>query len=159
MAKNDLRSFAKRIRVKANYVTKNSDTLTRRVALAIVQTLVAGPPGLVTPVKTGRARANWRTLLYKPGNVLYWPPNNIPGSGKPASPEEGAQRALDEAHETLGAYTGGRRSIWIANNVPYIRDLNRGTSSQAPAGFIEAAVAAGKAEIAKAKPILTEVEF
>lgn len=146
---NDFRSFAKRIRLKAQYVTKNSDELTRQVAMAVVKELVSS-----TPVKTGRARANWRTLLYEADNILYWP---LPE--KPSSPESGAQRALDEAQETLSVYTGGRRSIWIVNNVPYIRDLNNGTSSQAPAGFVETAVAAGRAVIANARPITADVEY
>lgn len=153
MAKNDFRAFAKRFRVRAKYVTKNSDELVRRVVLEVVRTLVFD-----TPVKTGRARSNWRTLLYRPDNVLFWPPNKIPGDGMPTSPEAGAQRALDEAAETVRIYTGGRRSIWIGNNVPYISDLNRGTSSQAPGGFVEMAVAKGVAAI-PAKPVLTEQEL
>src|SRR5690242_4605976 len=102
-----------------------------------------------TPVLTGRARTNWRTLLYPAENVLYWP---LPE--KPDSPEAAVDRAYQEAVDTCAAYTGGRRSIYIVNNVPYIRDLNNGTSAQAPAGFIESAVAAGRAEVEKSKPIL-----
>jgi hypothetical protein len=149
VAKNDLRAFSKRVRMKAKYVTKHSDELTRKVALAVVRALLDA-----TPVRTGRARTNWRTLLYKADNVLYWP---LPD--KPPSPQFAYDRALQEAEETIGIYTGGRRSIWIINNVPYIRDLNRGTSAQAPAGFVEAAVAAGRAEIANAKPILADTEY
>lgn len=151
MAKNDLREFAKRIRVRASYVTKNSDALVRDVALAVTKELVQS-----TPVKTGRARSNWRTLLYKPTNVLFWPPNNIPGEGKPESPEAGAQRSIDEAQETVGAFTGGRRSIWIINNVPYIQALNAGSSPQAPPGFIEAATFRARETIRKAQPLLSK---
>lgn len=151
MAKNDLRKFAQDIRIKASYVTKNSDALTREVALAVVKELVPA-----TPVKTGRARSNWRTLLYKPNSILYWPPNDIPGEGKPESPEAGAQRSLDEAQETVGVYTGGRRSIWIINNVPYLPALNAGASPQALPGFVEAAVIRAREKVRKAQPLLSK---
>lgn len=146
MATNDLRAFAKSIRIKADYVTKNSDNLTRQVAEEVVKELISS-----TPWKTGRARANWRTLLYRPTNILYWPKPD-----KPTSKEAGMARALDEAQETLGVYTGGRRSIWIVNNVPYITELNRGTSPQALPGFIEAAVARGHAVIRARQPLLSK---
>lgn len=149
-----LPEFAKRIRIRARYVTKNSDRLVRDVTLAVVEELVSR-----TPVLTGRARSNWRTLLYSADNILFWPPSDIPGEGMPVTPEEGAQRALDEAQETCSAYTGGRRSIRIVNNVPYIVELNKGSSSQAPKMFVEMAVQAGKEEIANAKPVSADVEL
>lgn len=148
-----LPEFAKRIRIRARYVTKNSDQLVRDVTKAVVEELVWG-----TPVLTGRARSNWRTLLYPSDNILFWPPSDVPGEGKPVTPEEGAQRALEEAQETISAYTGGRRSIRIVNNVPYIVELNKGSSTQAPPLFVEMAVAAGKEKIAKAKPVSADVE-
>lgn len=148
MSKNDLWRLAKQIRVRAKYVTKNSDEFTRRVALAVAKELIVS-----TPVDTGRARSNWRTLLYKADNILFWP-----APDKPASPEEGMMRALEEAEETTREYTGGRRSIWITNNVPYIRKLNDGSSAQAPKMFIELAVKRAQAEFANLRPVLTEVE-
>lgn len=147
----DFMEWAKSVRIKASYVTKNSDELVRQVAEAVVKELVSS-----TPWKTGRARSNWRTLLYRPSNILYWPPNKIPGVGQPLSPEQGAFRALEEAQETLGAYTGGRRSIWIVNNVPYITKLNEGSSPQALPGFVEAAVARGRAVVRNRQPLLSK---
>lgn len=140
--------LAKRLRIRAKYVTKNSDELVRRVTLAVVEKLVE-----TTPVKTGRAVTNWRTLLYRPDNVLY------PQPSRPVNPEAARQRTLDEARQTVDAYTGGRRSMWITNNVSYIRDLNRGSSTQAPPGFVELALQAGREAVLNARPVLTEVEL
>lgn len=153
MSANDFRNLAKRLRVRAKHVTKNSDELVRRVTRAVVSNLVIGDYGVVTPVLTGRARSNWRTLFYRPDNVLHWPPPD-----KPDSPSAGAYRALAEMEDTVSSYSG-RRSIWVTNNVPYIRSLNDGSSAQAPAGFVERAVAAGKAEVGKVKSLLAEMEL
>jgi hypothetical protein len=145
-----LLQIAKRLRLSAKYVTKNSDNLVKEVTMRVVTTLVAA-----TPVDTGRARANWQTSLSFPKHeILYWPPPEAP-----SSPEEGAQRAIDEAQMIVDAFSGGRRSIRIVNNCPYIRPLNTGTSTQAPAGFIEAAFAMGVATIQERKPLLAEVEL
>lgn len=49
--------------------------------------------------------------------------------------------------------------MWITNNVSYIRDLNRGSSTQAPPGFVELALQAGREAVLNARPVLTEVEL
>lgn len=144
---NPLFGLSSRFRARAKYVTKNSDELTRRVVKAVVTELVWS-----TPVLTGRARSNWRTLFYRGDNVKYWPK-----PWKPSSPIEGAYEALQEADETVSFYTG-RRSIFVTNNVPYIQLLNAGSSSQAPAGFIEMAVQAAR-ETIEARPVIVEREL
>lgn len=145
MAQKDLLAVAKRIRIRAKYVTKNSDNLVKAVAYSVVETLVTA-----TPVRTSRARANWRILFFKPLDVLF------PAPQKPPHPGYGLERALDEARTTIAEYKG-RRSIWITNNVPYIKKLNAGSSSQAPAGFIEMAVQAGRLKVQTARPVSSEV--
>lgn len=88
-----------------------------------------------TPIKTGWARANW-----------------IPSIGNPSSadvdikdPEPGqviARVAQREAGILLVAsgYKLERGPIYITNRVPYIQKLNDGSSTQAPAGFVQAAI-------------------
>ena len=84
-----------------------------------------------TPVDTGHAASNW-----------------IGGFGSPPSGVVGSKQAV-----TFGPQNASIRSItarrtrvqplFITNNVDYIGILDTGTSSQAPAGFIELAISRG----------------
>lgn len=94
----------------------SADLLKRRVALTVWAELIA-----TTPVDTGRARAGWNMSA------------ESPGAEKPA---EGAQSyPVPSATPPANAQT-----ICIYNNVEYIVGLNAGTSTQAPALFVESAV-------------------
>lgn len=97
----------------------------RAVALEIDRILVQ-----TTPVDTGRARANWLPTLNTPSKEKV-------DAGAPADilPVLGAYKITD--------------TIFITNNLPYIQRLNDGYSKQAPAGFVEAAIAAVKRTIKK----------
>lgn len=91
----------------------------RTTILAVDAALV-----LNTPVDTGRARSNWIVSLNAP-SVLVVDPNKTPDpNGIIAS-----FKVTDTAY--------------IANNLPYIRRLNEGSSQQAPAGFVDLAVQSG----------------
>jgi hypothetical protein len=79
-----------------------------------------------TPVDTGHARINWTPTLVAPSRV------EIPGADPGAAVDPVA---------ALGPASPGDAMV-IANNVPYIRRLNEGSSPQAPAGFVEKAVEA-----------------
>ena len=85
-----------------------------------------------TPVDTGWARANW-----------------VPSAGRPESNDPGirdrsrvpgaqAKQAVGQAE--LLRYKLGRGKAFVTNNVPYIRQLNEGSSQQAPRGFVQRAV-------------------
>ncbi len=83
---------------------------------------------LRTPVRTGRARANWQVGL--------------------ARPPEGVLEATDRDGRTTvarGAAVIARArpfgTIWIANNLPYIGVLEHGSSKQAPRGIVAATLA------------------
>jgi len=92
----------------------------RKVALTVDRELV-----LKTPVDTGRARSNWIPSLEAPSVRLVEP------GQKPDIDGELAQYTVD-------------KTIFITNNLPYIRRLNEGHSDQAPAGFVDDAVQKGK---------------
>lgn len=85
-----------------------------KVALDIYGTLK-----VVTPVDTGRARANWHMDIDTPTVRIVEP-------GQDTSPN-------------ISQYKIGQ-TVFVSNNLPYIRRLNDGWSSQAPAGFVEAAI-------------------
>lgn len=78
---------------------------------------------LMTPVDTGRARANWQVTTDAPA-VLATEKTDRSGG-----------RAIAEGVGVIG--TVKPYSVtYIANNVPYIEELEGGSSRQAPAGML-----------------------
>lgn len=106
-------------------VVENLEKTVRAVALVVDAELVA-----TTPVKTGRARSNWNPSLNTPDASIV-----EPGQKKSIGPINAAFKITD--------------TILISNNLPYIRELNNGSSKQAPAGFVDAALAKGKRAVKK----------
>ncbi len=86
-----------------------------------------------TPVLTGHARANW-----------------VPSVGQPASGDVSGDAAHAAGVGQVISYKLAQGALWLSNSAKYIRKLNRGSSKQAPAGFIEAAVDHTKAEVKQA---------
>ena len=87
-----------------------------------------------TPVDTGWAQANWIPAI---GEQEETPKPNL---YNPASVE--ASRAQQKTGlRSLASYRLGEdEDITILNNVPYINDLNIGTSTKAPAAFVQTAI-------------------
>lgn len=118
-------------------VGNNVDPTTTAIVKDMVKTMA---PVLIkaTPVDTGRARSNWQGSVNSiPTGILYYPAPLAPSSAS-----DGTAEGIQSIENAAAAYTG-RGYIAIANNVPYIGMLNDGSSSQAPAGFVEQAVLAG----------------
>ena len=88
------------------------------VALSILKKLT-----MRTPVKTGRARANWLASVGSPRGGTVDP----------------TFRNLAEAVQVFRA-AGEFPTLYITNNLPYIRRLNEGWSKQAPANFVELSI-------------------
>lgn len=112
------------------------------VATQIVVDLVQS-----TPVDESTALSNWQVGLGdRPAVPL---PAYVPGHA-------GSSRAASIA-ETIAAATRILRekrpgeSVWISNVLPYIRKLNDGSSSQAPAGFVERSELIGRKALQTAK--------
>lgn len=108
----------------------------KQTVLAIDQVLVVS-----TPVDTGRARSNWIVGLGPSTRMID---AYVPGEGG-GTGGANAAAALQQAKDFLSA--NDVSVIYISNNLGYIQYLNEGTSAQAPAGFIEAAVRAGEAAV------------
>jgi hypothetical protein len=104
-------------------VVETLEKATRSVAFVVDAELVAR-----TPVDTGRARSNWLPTL------------NIP-SEKTVGPNEKV-----DVGRVLEDYSLDD-NILITNNLPYIERLNQGSSKQAPANFVEAAVQFGVSKV------------
>lgn len=126
--------FSARMRVRAKAVSENSDRLVRKVALSVDQALVSG-----TPVDTGRARSNWIVQLDAASDQTI--EAYAPGSGA-STVSDNTQAALAQGSREIAGYSGDHHSeIHITNNLPYIEQLNDGWSHQAPANFVQEAIA------------------
>lgn len=104
---------------------------TRRVKKIVLD----GTSNLIedTPRDLGWARNNWI-------------PEIGPGPGDPVGSRDDAGVGAASAAQQQGiaaiavTYKLGMGIITITNNVPYIVYLNEGSSQQAPAGFVQAAI-------------------
>lgn len=110
--------FAQEMNDLAATVETNVVKLQRAVAEEVVQFV-----SMATPVDTGQAAGNWETSINAP--VSSWTQG---GSS--------AIEAISKAKAALAALGPGQ-TVYISNNVPYIVELNQGSSKQAPAGFVE----------------------
>lgn len=114
------------VRVVVESLEGFTEKLIKRLALNVTANLVED-----TPVDTGWARANWVPQIGAPRST---PSGTRPTDGGRAST---ADQAAGQA-SVLGYKLGPK--IHISNNVPYIKKLNAGSSSQAPAAFVQAAI-------------------
>lgn len=88
-----------------------------------------------TPVDTGWARANWVPSIGLPID------DNLSGVTPTAELASSAGARQQGALAGVAArYTLRMGSVFISNNVPYIVRLNEGSSTQAPAAFVQAAI-------------------
>jgi hypothetical protein len=129
----NLREFNRRIRRIAGGVPENTERLLRMAAFAAHQGVV-----LATPVDTGRARSNWTVT------------NGAPARSETDNVSRSPQGTIDRGREVIGQHQPGE-VLYITNNVPYIGRLNEGWSAQAPANFVQAAVAQARALIANTR--------
>lgn len=132
MVTHNINSFANRIRKVARDIEPAVDDTLRKVALVANQTLI-----MATPVDTGRARANWQV--------------SINATVDSETGDTNAQAAIERNKGVIADYQGGE--IIIQNNVPYIEALNNGSSSQAPAGFVEKALQAAARAVSRSKVV------
>lgn len=116
-------SFSEQIRAFAKKVQGRSDATVRVAALDLASRIIDR-----TPVKTGRAKANWRVTLENPANSSLL--DTDPGGGS----------TFAKAASTLGR-ARYIQNVYIANNVEYIVGLEYGKSKQAPAGMVRISVA------------------
>jgi len=130
----DANQFAKRMAKLAFNIEANSSETVQKAALAIDAQVV-----ISTPVDTNRARSNWLVGINGP---ITEETDDFP-KGKKGSGGAAATRAAKEKGKRQILKHKPGQSIYISNNVKYINDLNRGTSIQAPAMFVQMGVLAG----------------
>lgn len=142
-----LGGFARRIKARVDNVHRNLDRLLRKTALVVDQTVV-----METPVDTGRARSNWLVSVDFPITEeidAYLPGEN--GSTESQNTAEALRQGREAVREAVATST-----IHITNNLPYIARLNDGWSWQAPAGYVDEAIAAGVASVRQAEGLFED---
>lgn len=117
-----------------------------------------------TPLDTGEAKSGWVLAVGAPSG--FKPPSHKEAGRVPAgrprhsgmlplykglvekNEEDMFQRlnTANEAFKTRGP-ASPRTTVFITNHVPYIKDLEQGTSPQAPAGISRPAMAAALADM------------
>ncbi len=131
----DPQRFAANIQVRAVQILRNAGRATAIATRAIGNTLA-----MDTPVATTLARSNWVASV---------------GSGPDLSPR--GFRSVGDVNSEIASKVANLEAdseVHIANGgqkVPYLGDLNNGTSADAPAGFVNAAVFDGVAAIQGAR--------
>lgn len=129
-AKVDFAGAARLINEVANQIPKTVNDAKKELAREIVKNLVPA-----TPVLTGKARSNWIVTSAAPFQRTNEPPQ-ISIGGAPSF--DSLERAL------LTVQPGA--TIYIRNNLPYIKRLNEGYSRQAPAKYVESVVSVAQAK-------------
>lgn len=118
----DLRVFAQRMRNRGK-------VLEERAGKLIGDTLVGIAEGVIphTPIKEGRARRNWQANKSQPLTTYL---------DAPGTPSDGEREAISNARAVASKLKSGD-AAHLTNNAPYIVELNRGSSTQAPAMFVQ----------------------
>lgn len=130
-----LLELAKRLEKQAASLGGQASNAAVRAAEAILKDLV-----YMTPVDTSKALSNWQVSLGAPADNSR--PPYFTGSGG-STADKSAAAAIKAGMNVLKDKPPGV-SIFLTNNLPYIRRLNEGYSKQAPAGFVERAVLIGR---------------
>jgi hypothetical protein len=127
----NLLDLAARLETKASDIKTVASDRAVFAAKELLKTLI-----YQTPVDTSTARSNWQVSIAAPifNYIEAYEYGSFGSTARVSS-----QAAIFVGNEKLKEKKPGQ-SIFITNNAPYIRDLNSGTSRQAPAGFIEASV-------------------
>jgi hypothetical protein len=113
----------------ADRIDRNIGMVTKYTAGHAYESLTQDPlgnAGTGTPRLTRRATNGWNMRAYPVVSYVEDGPKEYPA---PESKQQAMARIPD-----------GTMSVSIANGVPYIEDLNSGTSRKAPGGFVERAV-------------------
>lgn len=129
----NFKQFIANMNKRGRQLEEGVERIVKAAALEVDAAVVQG-----TPVDTGRARSNWIVQI----NAA------APGEVSSGSFDRSGQGAISQGQGAIAGFKVRKdRSIHITNNVPYIGQLNDGSSAQAPANFVQAAVAAGAAAV------------
>lgn len=126
------KQFSRRMNIRADEVVKGVERKIRRAAIKVDQAVVLG-----TPFDTGRAKSNWIVGIGVPRFEI----NEPLATNNQAQTE---QQAIANATAQIGQFKLGDRKIFLTNSLPYIEELENGSSAQAPQGFVQQAIKEGQ---------------
>lgn len=129
--------FSRNIRKRASNIENGAVDLVKRVAKTALRELVAG-----TPVKTGKARSNWRASVGGTPTAILDP------RSAQATINDGVARinTLKVGSSRRGTGQAGS-SVRIVNNIPYLDFLRNGGSKQQPEDWVAIALLKAESEI------------
>jgi hypothetical protein len=114
-----------------NLAEAGANRIVKEVAQEMLRDLI-----LITPVDTSKALSNWQASQSFPilDDIDPYFPGNFGSTRGPSSSAAIRVGASNVRRKLKGTV------LYISNNADYITKLNRGSSRQAPAGFVEGAV-------------------
>ena len=117
-------------------ISREIERVVERVAVRITLSLQQNLED-TTPVDTSWARANWVPALGSPflRGRTFLDANPTPQAAGVQAQFQSAARA------TVPGYRLASGPLFVTNNAPYINELNDGKSPQAPAFFVQRAIA------------------
>ena len=130
-------------------LAKWCNDLPARIELAASAAAVAAVKAMdndlveVTPVDTTEAVSNWQVGINEA--PYFGLPAIFPGVHGSTAPES-RDAAIQHVNRVLELKEPGEK-VYLSNLVPYIEDLNNGSSSQAPAGFVDRAIIIGEQSV------------
>ncbi len=136
---------SRRIRRVEDELNRFVEKVMRRLVFRVYQALEVS-----TPVDTGFARSKWTPTTGAPESSL----SDRPRDESVARAQAAALLAQNKATAAALAsgYTLSMGPIFIVNGAKYLVYLNQGTSAQAPAMFVEQAIATGIARTRQELP-------
>jgi hypothetical protein len=130
--------FERQMRDIASRVKRDFSNGVKHTMDVVQETVIRG-----TPVKTGRARNGW--------DVAEGAPNRRSPQMVGPFDDTGEYRIVENRKVIKAAPEDGDLNFYLENTVPYVPELNRGSSEQAPRGFVEIAMSVGIQEAKKIK--------
>ena len=120
---SNFRSFAAALDKFEDSIEEQADLIRSKISFEALASVIQ-----MTPVDTGRARGNWQTSV----NVAI--DTEIDVKDKRGSSAQVKGQEVISAAPTYGI-------VWISNALPYINELEFGSSKQAPEGMVAITVA------------------
>ncbi len=112
-----------------DFVSKQVGGLELEIHKKLIQT---------TPVDTGWARGSWTPAIGAPNTKINVPPARKEDRFGPASAN--LLQNVTKSVRIRSSYKITDGIIWLTSHVPYMGNLNAGSSDKAPARFVEAAI-------------------
>lgn len=145
-----LGGFAQKMRKASKSVLSNADKLVKEIACDVLTVVVND-----TPIDVGTAKSNWHVGINSAPSVVQ----SAYDPGEKGSTEiSNIEQTIAQGEAVIATYAGSQE-IHITNNLDYIKDLNSGSSNQAPPGYVQDAVLEALGKVQKAGfSILHDIE-